>query len=112
MPNLRELTVDIGGTPYVITSDDDYLEQIRGGFEPDMVRLFRTLINPMDVVLDVGANIGCTALLFSELAKTVYAFEPSASTFALLQTNIARSERRNIVALNVALGAEIGRAHV
>ena len=104
----RETTVDIGGVQYVIVSDDAYLEQFRGRFEPEMVRLFRTLINPSDVVFDVGANIGCTTLLFSELARTVYAFEPSATTFALLQQNVARAERRNVVALNFALGAEAG----
>jgi FkbM family methyltransferase len=110
MPILREATVDIGGTPFVIASDDQYLEQLRGGFEPEMVRLFRTLINPTDVVLDVGANIGCTALLFSELARTVYAFEPSPSTYALLARNVERAERRNVVLQNLALGALAGEA--
>ena len=41
------------------------------------------------VVLDIGANIGCTSLIFSMSypSTTVYAFEPSRSTFEFLQLN-------------------------
>jgi hypothetical protein len=35
MENYRELEVDIGGTKYIIASDDDFLEYIRNGFEPN-----------------------------------------------------------------------------
>jgi protein-L-isoaspartate O-methyltransferase len=73
MKNSRELTVDIGGNKYVIASDDDYLEQIRNGFEPDMVMLFKVLAANSETILDIGTNIGCTAILFGELSKNVYA---------------------------------------
>ena len=76
MNNIREATVDIGGSKYVITSDDDYLENFKNGFEPEMVKLFRSLAADSEIALDIGANIGCTALLFAELSKKVYAFEP------------------------------------
>ena len=100
--------MDIGGKNYVLTSDDDYLAQIENGFEPDMVRLFRAVAAGSEVILDVGANIGCTALLFGDLAKIVYAFEPSPTTFAFLAKNVARSGLKNVVLQNFGLGAESG----
>ena len=108
--NVRELEVDIGGTKYIIASDDDYLTNIKNGFEPEMVKLFRALATDSEISLDIGANIGCTAILFAELSKKVYAFEPSPTTFAFLEKNIARSGFKNIVAQNIGLGAEAGES--
>jgi hypothetical protein len=84
----KEVKVDIGGKDYTITSDDDYLEHIKNGFEPHMVKLFRAVASDSKVILDVGANIGCTALLFGELSENVYAFEPSKTTFGFLETMV------------------------
>ena len=106
----REMMVDIGGKNYTITSDDIYLEGIKNGFEPQMVDLFRSVASDSEVILDVGANIGCTALLFGELSKVVYAFEPSPTTFALLEKNISRSGLKNVFSLNMGLGAEPGES--
>jgi FkbM family methyltransferase len=106
MKNSRELTVDIGGNKYVITSDDDYLEHIRNGFEPEMVKLFKILAANSETILDVGANIGCTAILFGELSKNVYAFEPSPTTFSYLEKNVSNSGRNNVFPQNIGLGAE------
>jgi FkbM family methyltransferase len=108
MAELREVMVDIGGKSFRITSDDDYLDHIKNGFEPDMVKLFRALATGSETVLDVGANIGCTAILFGELAKNVYAFEPSQVTFAFLEKNILNSTYTNVFTQNVGLGAEAG----
>jgi FkbM family methyltransferase len=104
----REVRVDIGGKNYTIASDDNYLEHIKNGFEPDMVKLFRAVTSSSDVILDIGANIGCTALLFGELSKKVYAFEPSPTTFAFLEKNISRSGLKNVSPQNMGLGAESG----
>jgi FkbM family methyltransferase len=104
----REVVVNIGGKNYSITSDDDYLEHIKNGFEPDMVQLFRAVANDSETILDIGANIGCTALLFGELSKNVYAFEPSQTTFSFLEKNILRSGLKNVFLQNIGLGAEPG----
>src|SRR5947209_3048640 len=76
MSTVKAVNVDIGGTNYLIASDDNYLDAFANGFEPAMVELFRAVASDTDVILDVGANIGCTALLFASMAKKVYAFEP------------------------------------
>lgn len=106
MNDTRVLTIDIGGNKYQITSDDDYLEHIRNGFEPETVSLFRALLKGGETVLDVGANIGCTSLLFSESAEHVYAFEPSPTTFSFLQKNVSGSQPSNISLFNIGLGEE------
>jgi hypothetical protein len=38
-----------------------------GGFEPDSVAAIKKFVKPGGIVLDVGANVGCHALLFSKL---------------------------------------------
>lgn len=56
-------------------------------------------------VLDIGANVGVTALYFSQLfpAARIHAFEPAPDNFAVLQKNIANCSR--IRGHNFALGA-------
>lgn len=106
MKSSSKLKVDIGGDKYILTSDDDYLQHIKNGFEPEMVKLFKTLATNSETILDIGANIGCTAILFSSLSKQVYAFEPSPTTFGFLKENIARSGKKNLFLQNMGLGAE------
>jgi len=99
-----EKQIKIGDKVYAISSDDSYLEAMGSDFEPHMVQLFRALIGPDDVVADIGANIGLTAILFSALAKQTYAFEPSPSTFRVLSANLARNGVENVEAINLGLG--------
>jgi FkbM family methyltransferase len=107
-PPMETLPVSIGTKTYVLTSDDDYLHQLKGGFEPDMVHLFECLLRKDFCVADVGANIGCTSILFGELAARVISFEPSPSTFRDLQQNIRRAGLANVELCNYGLGAQRG----
>jgi FkbM family methyltransferase len=104
----RSVLTHIGSRQYRLTSDDNYLDHVQGEFEPHMVRLFAALVRPGDCVLDVGANIGCTSLLFSQLARQVYSFEPSPSTFRLLHKNLDDAGVSNVVAANLGLGRSEG----
>jgi len=56
-------------------------------------------------VLDIGANVGVTALYFSQIFPNaqIYAFEPAPDNFAVLARNVANCER--IRAFNFGLGA-------
>ena len=102
-----EKNIKIGDKIYSVTSDDNYLEAMGDNFEPHMVQLFRALIGPDDVVADIGANIGLTAILFSSLAHKVFAFEPSSSTYGILSNNLDRANVRNVEAINLGLGNKI-----
>lgn len=57
-------------------------------------------------VLDIGANVGVTALYFSLIFPNarIYAFEPAPDNFAVLAKNVANCDR--IRAFNFALGAQ------
>lgn len=108
----QEATVTIGGATYQISSDDEYLEHVRGVFEPHTVKLLQTLATGTRTVLDVGANIGCTALLLSQLSQSVHAFEPSPTTFAFLRQNLLANGVGNVTAHNLGLGLEDGGAEL
>ncbi len=107
-PGERSIVTRIGTRRFRITSDDKYLDAIRFDFEPKQVSLFRALLRPDDVVLDVGANIGCTSLLFGQLARRVISFEPSPSTFRLLTKNLRNGAMHNVETVNAGLGREEG----
>ena len=104
----KEEIVGIGEKKYSICSDDNYLEHIKNGFEPETVDLFKVLASNSNIALDVGANIGCTALLLGGLSKITYAFEPSPTTYSFLARNISKSGLNNIIPLNIGLGDEKG----
>ena len=62
-----------------------------GAWEPDTVAALRRLIKPGHIDLDIGANMGCHALLMAQLAGEtgrVIAFEPMSVAYARLQRNI------------------------
>lgn len=97
-------SVLIGDLSYHIDSDDAYLEAVGSVFEKNNVCLFGQLVNKDDIVADIGANIGLTSLLFSQLSDSVDAFEPSKSTFRILQKNLRNAGVRNVRAYNIGLG--------
>jgi len=63
-------------------------------------------LTPESVVIDVGANIGCTSIFFGACARRVIAFEPSPSTFEFLSRNVARAGVGSIDLYNHALGSQ------
>jgi pantothenate kinase len=62
-------------------------------------------LNP-EVILDIGANIGITAIWMSRKFPTakIYCFESTQNNFDILQKNIKAYE--NITALNFGLGSK------
>lgn len=77
-----------------------------GDYEPELKKIFRSIIKQGDHVLDVGANIGFHTLYFSELVGKegkVIAFEPVLSNFRFLQENIKLNNFKNIEQKNIAL---------
>ncbi len=76
----------------------------------DLLPALRHLIAPDAVVFDVGAHAGQFTKLFSKLARdgTVYAFEPSPYTFAILQSVVRLRRLHNVALVTAGVGAEPG----
>jgi FkbM family methyltransferase len=74
-----------------------------GLFEEDVAAIFLARIRPGMIVFDVGAHFGFFSLLAAKLAGPtghVHSFEPTPSTFSLLQQNL--SNYPNVHAQNAA----------
>lgn len=87
---------------------DAYLRRMRLSFEPGLTYLLNTIagsINPGSC-LDVGANIGITTLLLSDLYEHVYSFEASARTYKILKENLLSNNIKNATTFPVGLGEE------
>ena len=77
--------------------------------------LFRALLRPDDVALDVGANIGAHTIGMAQavgVRGVVHAFEPQKVICDILRTNIAQNGIANTVAHQEAVGAAPGRVRV
>ena len=75
-------------------------------FESGLTLLIKklSLICRNEIVLDVGANIGITSIIFSEFFEGVISFEPSKKTFNVLLENLQTNKIKNVKALNYGLG--------
>jgi FkbM family methyltransferase len=63
----------------------------RGQMEPGVSKLFRTLIGPGAVVVDVGANVGVYTLLAAKVLQgcgKIFSFEPTPRTYRILRENV------------------------
>ena len=80
-----------------------------GNWEPTITFMFKKIIKPGMVVLDVGANMGYYTLLSAKLMKgtgKIYAFEPTSGGFKRLKTNISLNNFNNIKIENIGLSNE------
>jgi FkbM family methyltransferase len=83
----------------------------RGLWEKLETQVFTELLTPGAMVVDAGANFGHYALTAANIVGPrglVFAFEPHAATFALLNRNAALQPYPNLLALQAGLGAEQG----
>lgn len=97
--NLRDFTLRHGTQDY---------HTYRGVVVDDEYGLAKTSLGPDDVVIDVGANIGCFSLACLERGvRLAYAVEPDADAYALLVRNLSRfnGDGVRLVAKHAAVGA-------
>jgi len=74
--------------------------------EPDVRKVFCSLIRKGDIVVDVGASIGLYTLLAAKLVGSdgfVYAFEPDPVRFSKLLENVKLNNFKNVKAFDIAL---------
>lgn len=59
-----------------------------GAYEPDVTRIVKMILKKVDIVINVGANIGYYCCLALQEDKYVVAFEPHRSNLRYLYKNI------------------------
>lgn len=81
-----------------------------GEYSESEVKLFKEIIKQGDVVLDIGANIGCHTMAFSRLVGQgiVFSYEPERNNFNALAGNIALNNIRNVHVFQKAVGSTSG----
>jgi FkbM family methyltransferase len=96
----RVVRTKIDGKLYSVSSDDDYLDHVEGEFEPELVSFFKSLLQPTDTVLDIGANIGTFSIYASKSrACEVFAFEPSVFNLEFLARNVQMNNLASLVCI-------------
>lgn len=81
------------------------------GYEPATTRLFRQLLAPGDIVIDVGAHVGYYTLLAARQvgpAGRVYAFECEPQNYELLVKNIELNSLGWVVPVQKAVSNRVG----
>jgi FkbM family methyltransferase len=82
--------------------------ELYGEFSEAEVTLFRALVRPGDVVVDVGANIGAHTVALARLVGPggrVIAFEPQRLAYYCLCANVALNNLHHVVCCQAAAGA-------
>lgn len=100
--------------PMVYNRHDKYVGrslQVYGDFSIAEGELFRQLVRPGTVVVEVGANIGAHTVALSRMTGPegkVHAFEPQRIVFQTLCANLALNQCTNVYAHQAGVGAESG----
>jgi len=99
-----KMFVDIGKTRLDIGEESVEKQLVMDCIrEPRATEVFRKVLKPGDVVLDIGANIGYYALLAAQIigeTGKVYALEPSPSSITLLRKSVEANGLEHIVEIN------------
>ena len=77
-------------------------------WERKLFKLYKIMIQPNDVVVDVGAFIGSHTVAFSHLAKEVHAFEPCRKPHDALSKTLAINKMDNVTLYKSAVTNKIG----
>lgn len=83
------------------------------GGEQQVFAQLMAFLRPVDVVYDIGANVGLYTVLLSKRvgdAGQVIAFEPEVRTYEHLIDNLKLNERKNVRCFRKALGEKSGQA--
>jgi FkbM family methyltransferase len=82
-----------------------------GEYSEGEVEVFRQIVQPGHVVIEVGANLGAHTVFLAQqvgLAGLVLAFEPQRLIFQTMCANLALNNLPNVLAMQQAAGTEPG----
>lgn len=84
-----------------------------GDYEPLMTSVFKKIVKPNDVVIDIGANIGYYSMLAASLVGVngvVWSFEPEPTNYEYLKKNVELNNYLNIFSQQKAVTSKTGYA--
>ena len=87
------------------------LREMSEDYAPDFV-VIKRLVQPGDVVVDLGAHVGACTKFLSDLVGekgTVYSVEPFPLNFEILQLNVQKLGLSNVRLINCAVSQESGK---
>lgn len=82
----------------------------RAQFARGLLQGILSMLQPGDVVLDCGANVGAVTGPLAETGATVHAFEPDPFAFAQLSARVG--DKPNVTLHNVAVGVTSGNVRL
>jgi FkbM family methyltransferase len=93
-------------TPYVLSEQRDWFE--------DEIKFLRSLLEPADRVVDIGANYGVYALTAASICSHggVWAYEPCAMTAAHLRQSASRNSFSTLNVIQAALSDRTGHGYL
>ena len=86
-----------------------------GTYDPIDSSIVKELLDPGDVVIDVGANLGWYTTIIGKIVAphgTIVGIEPNPIVFTLLQKNVLMNELKNTILLNIAVGGRTGKGFI
>ena len=89
--------------------------EVYGEYSEGELDLFRQLLRPGDVALDVGANIGALTVGMARMVRpggAIIAFEPQRTIFEILCQNLRQNGLDNVTAYRRAVGSASGIVRV
>lgn len=103
--------VDYHGCKVFVDTRDEVLTPslIANSRESYELQVFKELIKPGMVVVDIGANIGIYSIAAARLTGDVgkvYAFEPEAENYRILVKNIEANKLSNVIPIQKAVADE------
>jgi FkbM family methyltransferase len=107
----RELSI-FGRTVSIVDHDEShYLAGVSKDYELDTLSVFAAFCEPHFNALDVGANIGLTAIALGRLCSKgkVFAIEATPEVFGYLRANVARARLANVACENMAASSTAGQ---
>lgn len=111
MPEAETNVVALPRAPARIHGTSAYAAKVTAGSIRPLLLACRTLLREGSTCIDIGANVGVTALAMARHATAgrVFAYEPHPTTFAELEANIAADPFGGVVqAHRLALGEAAG----
>jgi FkbM family methyltransferase len=109
-----QIEVKIESNKVIIPKNRKWCFQEGHYYERNVEYWIRKILKELDkpVFYDVGANIGIYSIMFADLFKTGYAFEPVSDIYKILKENIKRNAIENVDVFRIALSNREGKSKI